>query len=66
MVMFHVGDRPNVSRILSQGIAGILAGLFTLEIFLAGVLLRNPDCITLATLVLYMTRTFRNAGRYSR
>src|SRR5260370_22886092 len=51
MVMFHVGDGPNVSRVLSQGIAGILRRLFALEVFSPRVLVKNPDCVTLATLV---------------
>jgi hypothetical protein len=55
MIMFHVGDGPNVPRVLSQGIAGVLPRLFALEVFFPRVLLRNPDCVESTALAARVT-----------
>lgn len=45
VVVLYIGDRPQISGVLAQGVAGILPGLRTFEVFLSRIFLWNADRI---------------------
>ena len=56
VVAFNVGDDPYVARILSKWIAGVFACIGTLEVFLAGVFLRNPNGIEIKVVAIRFSK----------